>query len=85
MALFYLKQEAMEVENMKEQKCNSSIHLQNDIFAPKPNTEGSCGQQKPNVMFGGINLGDIMRQTVVEEMRMIRMENGQNMQRMGGC
>ena len=85
MVLFYFKQEAMEVENMKEQKCNSSIHLQSDILAPKHNIEGSCGQQKPNVMFGGINLGDIMRKTVMEEIRMIRMENGQTIQRMGGC
>ena len=36
------------------------------------------------MMFGGINLGDIMRQTVMEEMKMIRRENEIHAQRMGG-
>ena len=41
-------------------------------------------QKESNVMLEGIDLGDIMRQTVMAEMRRIQMENGQSMQRMEG-
>ena len=36
-------------------------------------------QQKIKVMFDGIDLGEIMRQTVMEELRLIRVENGENL------
>ena len=91
MALFHFKQEVMEEQNMKQNKeFNSNVffHGENkssDIFTSKTNKEHNCGHNNPNVMLGGINLGDIMRQTVMEEMRLIRNENGLNLQRLGGC
>merc|ERR1711892_791352 len=90
MALFHFKQEVMEEQNMKQNKeFNSNVffHGENnssDIFTSKTNKEHHCGRNNPNVMLGGINLGDIMRQTVMEEMRLIRNENGLNLQRLGG-
>ena len=84
MALFHFKQEVMEEQKQKQLDVNSSLHVRQDIFAAKPNGTQNCGQKQPNVMFGGINLGDIMRQTVMEEMKMIRRENEIHAQRMGG-
>merc|ERR1711892_579168 len=91
MALFHFKQEVMEEQNMRQNKeFNSNGHINgennsSDIFTSKTNKEHNCGRNNPNVMFGGIDLGDIMRQTVMEEMRLIRNENGLNLQRLGGC
>ena len=84
MALYHFKQEAMEDQNLYQKEVNSTLHIRQDIFAAKPNGNQNCGQNQPNVMFGGINLGDIMRQTVMEEMKMISRENEIHAQRMGG-
>merc|ERR1711892_1510875 len=91
MALFHFKQEIMEEQNMKQNKdfnSNLSFYGENNssnIFTSKHNGEQNCGRNNPNVMFGGIDLGDIMRQTIMEEMRLIKNENGKKMQRIGGC
>ena len=84
MALYHFKKEVMEEQNIKQKEFNSNLHVRSDIFAPNHQGNQNCGQNKPNVMFGGINLGDIMRQTVMEEMKMIRRENEIHAQRMGG-
>ena len=63
---------------------NSSLHVRQDIFAIKPSKSKICKHKQPKVMFGGINFGDIMRQTVMEEMKLIRRENEIHAQRMGG-
>ena len=84
MALFHFKQEVMEEQKQKKMEVNSSLHFRQDIFASKSNGNQHCGKNQPNVMFGAINLGDIMRQTVMEEMKMIRRENKIHAQRMGG-
>ena len=84
MALYHFKQEAMEDQNMYQKDINSTLHIRQDIFAAKPAGNQNCAQYQPNMMFGGINLGDIMRQTVMEEMKMIRRENEIHAQRMGG-
>ena len=36
------------------------------------------------MMLEGIDLGEIMKQTVMEELRLIKLENGENMHRMEG-
>ena len=41
-------------------------------------------QQKNKLMLDGIDLGEIMRQTVMEELRLIRVEKGENLFRMEG-
>ena len=83
MALFHFKQEVMEEQNMK-QNFNEGNNSSN-IFAAKHSGEQNCGRSNPNVMFGGIDLGDIMRQTIMEEMRLIKNEDAQKLQRIGGC
>ena len=44
----------------------------------------SPGKEKNNMMLEGIDLGEIMKQTVMEELRLIKVENGENMHRMEG-
>ena len=44
----------------------------------------AVGQQKNNVMLDGINLGEIMKQTVMEELRLIKAEAGESLHRMEG-
>merc|ERR1711936_191393 len=78
------KQEVMVEQQLKQTSSNiffprESINC--DMFSNKQ----QCGNSNQNVMLGGVNLGDIMRQTVMEEMRLIKVENDLNLQRMGGC
>ena len=84
MALYYFKQEVMDEQNIKQTKFSPTLQLRNNIFSSQPSVRQNCGKQT-NMMFGGIDLGDIMKRTVMEEMNLIRMENQQNLQRMGGC
>ena len=44
----------------------------------------SPGKENNNMMLEGIDLGEIMKQTVMEELRLIKLENGENMHRMEG-
>ena len=80
MALFYQKQENMEVHNMNQFEFESNINFSQKNITPTI----SKRQKESNVMLEGIDLGDIMRQTVMAEMRRIQMENGQSMRRMEG-
>ena len=84
MALYYFKQEVMDEQNIKQTNVSPTQQLRNNIFASQTSVRQNCGKQT-NMMFGGIDLGDIMKRTVMEEMNLIRMENQQNLQRMGGC
>ena len=84
MALFHFKQDIMGEQNMKQNKQFNS-NTSSDVFTAKHNKEHHCGRNNPNVMLGGIDLGDIMRQTVMEEMRLIKNENDQYLKRLGGC
>merc|ERR1712123_383671 len=72
MALFHFKQEMMQEQKQKQMEANGSLHIRQDIFAPDSNKNQTCHHKQPNVMLGGVNLGDIMRQTVMEEMMLIR-------------
>ena len=81
MALFYCKQENMEVQNRNQFEFESNINFSQKNITPTI----SKRQKESNMMLDGIDLGDIMRQTVMAEMRRIQMENGQSMQRMEGC
>ena len=81
MALFYYKQENMEVQNRNQFEFESNINFSQKNITPTI----SKRQKESNMMLDGIDLGDIMRQTVMAEMRRIQMENGQSMQRMEGC
>ena len=81
MALFFYKHEnMMEVQNINQFEFESNINFSQKKLTPTI----SKRLKEPNMMLDGINLGDIMRQTVMEEMRRIQMENGQSMQRMEG-
>ena len=81
MALFFYKHEnMMEVQNINQFEFESNINFSQKNLTPTI----SKRLKEPNMMLDGINLGDIMRQTVMEEMRRIQMENGQSMQRMEG-
>ena len=81
MALFFYKHEnMMEVQNINQFEFESNINFSQKNLTPTI----SKRLREPNMMLDGINLGDIMRQTVMEEMRRIQMENGQSMQRMEG-
>ena len=85
MALFHFKQEMMQEQKQKQMESNANLHIRKDIFVPDTQKSNqTCHHKQPNVMFGGVNLGDIMRQTVMEEMMLIRREDQINMQRMGG-
>ena len=42
------------------------------------------GKEKNNLMFEGVDLGEVMKQTVMEELRLIKLENGENMHRIEG-
>ena len=70
----------MEVQNINQFEFESNINFSQKNLTPTI----SKRLREPNMMLDGINLGDIMRQTVMEEMRRIQMENGQSMQRMEG-
>ena len=50
----------------------------------RKNRNESREQQKIKVMLDGIDLGEIMRQTVMEELILIRVEKGDNLARMEG-
>ena len=81
MALFFYKHEnMMEVQNINQFEFESNINFSQKNLTPTI----SKRLKEPIMMLDGINLGDIMRQTVMEEMRRIQMENGQSMQRMEG-
>jgi hypothetical protein len=80
----HFKQEIMQEQSMKHE-FNSNIHIRSDIFTANHQGDKNCTQNKPTVMFAGINLGDIMRQTLMEEMRIIKTENELKVQIMGGC
>ena len=85
MALFHFKQgmhqaqEQMQVE--REGSCK--LTFRQDIFA-KDKANNNHGNKERNMLLGGINLGDIMKQTVMEEMRLIRLEEQLQAQRMSG-
>jgi hypothetical protein len=85
MALYHFKQEIMQEQSMKQKEFNSNIHIRSDILAANHQGDKNCSKNKPNVMFGGIHLGDIMRQTNVEEMKIIKTENELKVQIMGRC
>ena len=85
MALFHFKQvmhqTQEQVQGEKEGSCKLSFRQ--DIFAKDMNNN-NCRNREKNMMLGGINLGDIMKQTVMEEMRLIRLEEQLQAQRMSG-
>ena len=83
MALFYLKQKGMNT--MEYESSDNNSRKESDMFATSASYSNPSSPSNQNMMLGGINLGDIMKQTVMEEMRLIQMENNQNMQRMSGC
>ena len=78
MALYHFKQHIMEEEHNKQKEQNLKIHIHNDnIFTNNRSEAQYCGHKNPNVMFEGINLGDVMRQTLLLEMNFIRTEEKQ--------
>ena len=84
MALFHFKQAMHQTqEQMLVEEGNCKLSFRQDIFAQDTN-ENNCRNKERNVMLGGINLGDIMKQTVMEEMKLIRMEEQLHAQRMSG-
>merc|ERR1711902_291398 len=85
MALFHFKQGMLHRQEMKqvEMERECMLNIRQDIFVKDMNNN-KCKNGQKNVMLGGINLGDIMRQTVMEEMRMIRLEDQLHSQRMSG-
>ena len=82
MALFHFKQgmhQHQAQERMLVEKQGSS-----NISFSKDTNNNNYRNKERNMMFEGINLGDIMKQTVMEEMRLISLEDQFNLQRMSG-
>ena len=85
MALFHFKQGMLQGQEQKQMEMEREcmLNIRQDIFV-KDTNNNKCKNGQKNVMLGGINLGDIMRQTVMEEMRRIRLEDQLHSQRMSG-
>ena len=80
MALFHFKKGINE--NMSAQKMQEN-HFGCKPEKDQPNLHG-CNNNQPLVLLPGINLGDIMKQTIADEMKLIAIENEMNRHRMGG-
>ena len=85
MALFHFKQGMHQAQEQMQLEREGSCKLtfRQDIFA-KDMAYNNRGIKERNMLLGGINLGDIMKQTVMEEMRLISLEDQFNLQRMSG-
>ena len=85
MALFHFKQAMHQTQEQMqvEKEGNCKLSFRQDIFA-KDTIKNNCRNKQRDTMLGGINLGDIMKQTVMEEMKLIRMEDQLHAQRMSG-
>ena len=85
MALFHFKQGMHQsLEQMQGEKEGScKISFCQDIFA-KDTNNNNCRNKEQNMLLGGINLGEIMKQTVMEELRLISLEEQLSFQRMSG-
>merc|ERR1712198_60789 len=83
MALFHFKHEAMEDEIKKQKEMNMNL-VNPMMFAGNNMQTSNCQNHPQDLRFGGLDLGDIMRQTIMAEMKLISLENEMGKHRMGG-
>ena len=81
MALFHLKQSRMNQMSFSENPSIKQEYSNNNCF----NLEAIETTKSQTLMLGGVNLGDVMKQTVLEELNLIKQENQQRLQKMKGC
>ena len=93
MALYHFKKDfAQNYSHSFNQNNNSQnqAYKKNEMFG-NPFSSSSqagrcfnCSQRKDNVFMSGVNLGDVLKKTIDDEMRNIVYEKGQSWMRKGG-
>merc|ERR1711971_113289 len=93
MALHHFKKDVINSSgsnnNNNSSLCQPNISSSNNSVGTNSQYQYNCRncQQRSGdscVMLNRVNLGDVLRKTISEEMRSISMENGQNCLRFGG-
>ena len=78
----------MALHHFKKDVFNQNERIKSNDFTSS--TNGSTTQQRRstpnnnNLMLGGINLGDVLRRTISDEMNKMRSESSRNWLQKGG-